>query len=187
MSIDISQSTHHLITSAVDAVRNNYAGVQATINAETTTDPYECPALLPENVATTSWPNPPGGGISWVGFMAITQTEQPALALTVSRTVYQLRAICGVRSSSLRAGGAGGTVDDPDLTGQDAGWHAGSLMSSCVATVLVRHMTDYKGIYSAVLKGITALPGSTFAGNDTFGYQVDLDIHMMTYNAALTT
>ena len=126
--MDISQSTHHLITSDVDAVRNNYAGVQATINAETTTDPYECPALLPENVATTSLPHPPGGGISWVVFMSITPTAHPALALTVRRPVYPLSALCGVRSSRLRAAVAGGPVDEPDRTGQDAGLPASRLM-----------------------------------------------------------
>ena len=185
MTIEIAQSTHYVLTSAVSAIRAEYAGVQAVINAEALTGTYMCPDLLPENVAGTAWPNPPGGGSSWVGCMVMTQTEQPALALTVSRTVYQLRTICGVRTSGLRTDPTG-TVDDPDLTGQDFGWHTGSLMASCVATVLVRHLTDYTGIYSAVLTGTTALPGDLLAGNDTFGYQVDIDVHLMTYSAALT-
>jgi hypothetical protein len=187
MTIEIAQSTHYILTSAVSAIRAQYAGVQAAINGETLTTPYACPDLLPECVAGTAWPNPPGGGSSWVGCMVMTQEEQPALALTVSRTVYQLRTICGVRSSDLRTTSVPPiVVDDPDLTGQDYGWHTGSLMGSCVATVLVRHLTDYTGIYSAVLTGMTALPGDPLAGNDTFGYQVDIDVHLMTYSAALT-
>jgi hypothetical protein len=187
MTIEIAQSTHYVLTSAVSAIRAQYAGVQAAINGETLTTPYLCPDLLPECVAGTAWPNPPGGGSTWVGCMVITQTEQPAFALTVSRTVYQLRTICGVRATGLRTTSVPPVVvDDPDLTGQDYGWNTGSLMASCVSTVLIRHLTDYAGIYSAVLRGQIALPGDPLAGNDTFGYQIDIDVHLMTYSAALT-
>jgi len=180
MPVDISQSGFHALRSAVTALRAEYAGIRAAVNVEATAAGYGAPELLGENIAATAWPNPPGGGFAWVGFSLPTQRDLPALAIQHGRTIYQLRAVCGVRHTDLGPGA------DLDLTGQDAGWSTGALMASVVATALVRHLTDYAGIYSAVLTGLRALPGDTTGGRDTFVHEVILDVHMMTYNAALT-
>ena len=58
MTIEIAQSTHYVLASAVSALRAQYAGVQAVINSEALTGTYSCPDLLTQNVAGTAWPNP---------------------------------------------------------------------------------------------------------------------------------
>lgn len=180
MTVDISQGAHYLLTKAVSALRDEYEGVRSTINAEATTGAYSCPELLPENVKFTAYPNPPGGGSSWVGMMVMGQAEQAGLALTQGRTIFDLRVQCGVRYTSLVAG-------DVDLTGQDTGWHTSSLMGAAVRTVLVRHLTDFSGIYICKMRTMRALPGDTTGGRDTFVQELLFDVHMITYDPALTT
>lgn len=186
MTIDIAQAGFHALTSATAAIRTHYAGVRATVNAEATVGAaYTAPELLDALVAATAWPNPPSSGDAWVGLSLPSTRPHAGLAMAYGRTTYRLRARCGVRSTEYRLG-AGGAVDDPDVTAQDAGWKRGALLVRCVSTTLVRHLTDYAGIYSATLVGVTPLPQDRTGGNNTFTTDVDLDVSMITYNAALT-
>ena len=185
MAIDVAQSAYHVLTSATAIVRARYDAERTSILAEGTVDGHTIPELLPELVAATAYPNPPGAGASWVGFSIPAQTNLPGLALAYGRTVYRLRVRCGVRSTGYRTG-AGDTPDDMDRTGQDAGWKSAALFSQVVATILVRHLTDYAGIYSAATVAMTPQPGNSRGGNDTFVTDVDLEVAVATYNAALT-
>ncbi len=188
MTIDIAQSGFYALTSATTAIRAEYAGVRAAINAEATVGlAYTCPELLDELVAATYFPNPPSSGAAWVGLSLPSQVQLPGIAMSNGRTIYRLRARCGVRSTEYRVSGVPPVVvDDLDVTAQDAGWKRSALCAQAVKTVLERHLTEFSGIYSSTLIAITPVPFDRTGGANTFTHDVDVDVAMTTYNAALT-